>query len=169
MKIFSTFFAFTLDIYGKIYSMLYQTHAFDAKLDHNGCVWYIRLIFNGYCFVGDAVFCQCRICRFSLCAGSKDDVSGVPFSFRHIAFIELFLISYFYYLETPKNRRAAENSAARLRLCFVFIRSCGCVRVPFCPPCGCVCVLPAGMPYFLRSSRSASTALLICSLFSAWS
>ena len=84
----------------KIYSMLYQTHAFDAKLDHNGCVWYIRLIFNGYCFVGDAVFCQCRICRFSLCAGSKDDVSGVPFSFRHIAFIELFLISYFYYLET---------------------------------------------------------------------
>lgn len=36
--------------------MLYQTHAFDAKLDHNGCVWYIRLIFNGYCFVGDAVF-----------------------------------------------------------------------------------------------------------------
>ncbi len=83
----------------KIYSMLYQTHAFDAKLDHNGCVRYIRLIFNGYCFVGDAVFCQCRICRFSLCAGSKDDVSGVPFSFRHIAFIELFLISDFYYLE----------------------------------------------------------------------
>ena len=79
--------------------MLYQTHAFDAKLDHNGCVWYIRLIFNGYCFVGDAVFCQCRICRFSLCAGSKDDVSGVPFSFPHIAFVELFLISYFYYLE----------------------------------------------------------------------
>lgn len=96
--------------------MLYQTHAFDAKLDHNGCVRYIRLIFNGYCFVGDAVFCQCRICRFSLCAGSKDDVSGVPFSFRHIAFIELFLISYFYYLETPKNRRAAEFSAARLFL-----------------------------------------------------
>ena len=153
----------------KIYSMLYQTHAFDAKLDHNGCVRYIRLIFNGYCFVGDAVFCQCRICRFSLCAGSKDDVSGVPFSFRHIAFIELFLISYFYYLETPKNRRAAENSAARLRLCFVFIRSCGCVRAPFCPSCGCVRVLPAGMPYFLRSSRRASTALLICSLFSAWS
>ena len=27
-------------------------------------------------------------------------MSGVPFSFRHIAFIELFLISYFYYLET---------------------------------------------------------------------
>ena len=80
--------------------MLYQTHAFDAKLDHNGCVRYIRLIFNGYCFVGDAVFCQCRICRFALCAGSKDDVSGVPFGFRHIAFIELFLISYFYYLET---------------------------------------------------------------------
>ena len=65
--------------------MLYQTHAFDAKLDHNGCVWYIRLIFNGYCFVGNAVFCQCRICRFALCAGSKDDVSGVPFGFRHIA------------------------------------------------------------------------------------
>ena len=79
--------------------MLYQTHAFDAKLDHNGCVWYIRLIFNGYCFVGDAVFCQCRTCRFSLCAGSKDDVSGVPFSFPHIAFVELFLISYFYYFE----------------------------------------------------------------------
>ena len=109
----------------KIYSMLYQTHAFDAKLDHNGCVRYIRLIFNGYCFVGDAVFCQCRICRFSLCAGSKDDVSGVPFSFRHIAFIELFLISYFYYLETPKNRRAAENSAARLRLCFGSVLSAG--------------------------------------------
>lgn len=82
-----------------IYSMPYQTHAFDAKLDHNGCVRYIRLIFNGYCFVGDAVFCQCRICRFSLCAGSKDDVSGIPFSFPHIAFVELFLISYFYYLE----------------------------------------------------------------------
>ena len=30
-------------------------------------------------------------------------------------------------------------------------------------------VLPAGMPYFLRSSRRASTALLMCSLFSAWS
>ena len=80
--------------------MLYQTHAFDAKLDHNGCVRYIRLIFNGYCFVGDAVFCQCRICRFSLCAGSKDDVSGVPFSFRHIAFIEFFFISNLDYLET---------------------------------------------------------------------
>ena len=73
--------------------MLYQTHAFDAKLDHNGCVRYIRLIFNGYCFVGDAVFCQCRICRFSLCAGLKDDVSGVPFSFRHISFIELLFVS----------------------------------------------------------------------------
>ena len=33
-------------------------------------------------------------------AGAEDDVDGVPFGFRHIAFIELFLISYFYYLET---------------------------------------------------------------------
>ena len=103
--------------------MLYQTHAFDAKLDHNGCVRYIRLIFNGYCFVGDAVFCQCRICRFSLCAGSKDDVSGVPFSFRHIAFIELFLISYFYYLETPKNRRPGGifPPPPRVWFCFFFL------------------------------------------------
>lgn len=31
--------------------------------------------------------------------GAKNDVYGIPFSFRHIAFIELFLISYFYYLE----------------------------------------------------------------------
>ena len=35
----------------------------------------------------------------SALAGAKDDVNGVPFGFRHIAFVEFFFISDFYYFE----------------------------------------------------------------------
>ena len=35
----------------------------------------------------------------SALAGAEDDVDGVPFGFRHIAFIEFLFISDFYYLE----------------------------------------------------------------------
>lgn len=35
----------------------------------------------------------------SALTGAEDDVDEVPFGFRHIAFIELFFISDFYYLE----------------------------------------------------------------------
>lgn len=35
----------------------------------------------------------------SVLAGAEDDVDGVPFDFRHIAFIEFLFISDLYYLE----------------------------------------------------------------------
>ena len=139
--------------------MLYQTHAFDAKLDHNGCVRYIRLIFNGYCFVGDAVFCQCRICRFSLCAGSKDDVSGVPFSFRHIAFIELFLISTSIILK-PRKTGARRKIPPRACACALFLFGRAGASAP---RSAVVWVRPRpARRYALlsRSSRRASTALV---------
>lgn len=39
----------------------------------------------------------------SALAGAKDDVDGVPFGFRHIAFIEFLLVSDLYYLEAFLN------------------------------------------------------------------
>lgn len=35
----------------------------------------------------------------SALTGAKDDVDGIPFSFRHIAFVEFLFISDLYYLE----------------------------------------------------------------------
>ena len=35
----------------------------------------------------------------SALAGSQDDVYGIPFSFRHIAFVEFLFVSDLYYLE----------------------------------------------------------------------
>ena len=45
----------------------------------------------------------------SALASTEDDVDGVPFGFRHIAFVEFFFISDFYYFEAFPDKVGREG------------------------------------------------------------